>query len=182
MRFAALHRIRADRCEFDWRARTGPLGLIHIRDALVGDEGMLTAKALGVFTLARAGGTDDAARGELMRYLAELPWTPDALLSNPELRWDILTPERFVVSAGHAPRAASVELSLNEGGLIERIFAPDRPRAAGGGFVATPWAGRFADYREFEGALIPARGEVGWVVDRKMEIAWEGRVDRWRRL
>ena len=40
--------MEARSCAFDWHARFAPLGLIHVRDALVGGVGMLDVKALGV--------------------------------------------------------------------------------------------------------------------------------------
>ena len=43
--------------------------------------------ALGFIPLVRAQHTTALQRGELMRYLAELAWAPDAILHNPHLRW-----------------------------------------------------------------------------------------------
>ena len=48
MTFTARQSMEARGCAFDWQARFAPLGLIHVRDALVGGVGMLDVKALGV--------------------------------------------------------------------------------------------------------------------------------------
>ena len=47
MHFSAVQRILLQRPEFEWTARTGPLGLISVTDALKGGEPPLAVKALG---------------------------------------------------------------------------------------------------------------------------------------
>jgi hypothetical protein len=88
MAFTASQILSTQNCEFDWRARAGPLGLISGRDALLKGEGRFDIMALGVIPLARAAHTAALVRGELIRYLAEIAWAPQAILHNPALRWD----------------------------------------------------------------------------------------------
>jgi hypothetical protein len=82
MAFAATQAISTDACEFDWLARLGPLGMVSARDALEHGEGRLDIMAFGVIPIARTERTPALVRGELMRYLAELAWAPDAILSS----------------------------------------------------------------------------------------------------
>jgi hypothetical protein len=179
MWFRAKQSISTVECQFDWRARIGPGGLVRVRDALIEGEGRLDAKLLGIVPLAHAGGTPEAKRGELMRYLAELPWAPDAILHNPGLRWREEAVDRLVVSIDAGEGAASVTLGLDGDGRIASTYAPDRPRAVGHAFVPTPWQGRFFDYRLHEGRWLPFRGEVGWLLHGANVVCWEGLITNW---
>lgn len=73
MSFTATQTISTSECAFDWRARFGPFGMISVRDALKGGQGRLDVTALGVIPVARTERSSALMRGELMRYLAELP-------------------------------------------------------------------------------------------------------------
>lgn len=180
MGFRARQTIWTDECAFDWRAWTGPGGLVSVRDALLGGKGRLRVKALGFLPIARAEGSPEVTRGELMRYLAELPWAPQAILRNRNLRWRREGPDRLVVGAGEAECSADIVLALDEHGRIASTFAPDRPRAVGREFVPTPWHGRFLDYGRHDGLWLPSRAEVAWVIDGVETPCFEGRVEEWR--
>jgi hypothetical protein len=52
-----------------------------VTDAFANERGDLQVKVLGLFPIARIHGGDQIAKGEAMRYLAELPWAPDALVT-----------------------------------------------------------------------------------------------------
>ena len=114
-----------------------------------------------------------------MRYLAELPWAPDAILLNTELRWREVGPDELAVSAGVGESAAEVTLNLDSEGRIAGAFAPDRPRSATAPFLPTPWRGRFSDYRRHNGMWLPFAGEVGWEIDGVEETYWQGRIEHW---
>ncbi len=147
MSFTATQTISTCECAFDWRARFGPFGMISVRDALKGGQGRLDVMALGVIPIARAEHSSALMRGELMRYLAELAWAPDAILFNTTLRWRDDGPDRLAVSAGVGETAAEVTLSLDSDGRIAGAFAPDRPRSTTAPILPTPRRGRFCDYR-----------------------------------
>ena len=161
--FTAKQTISLHNCEFDWRARTGPFGIISARDALTEGEGRFDVMALGLIPISRAEHSSPLMRGELMRYLAELPWAPDAILLNSALRWREDGPDRLAVSAGSGATAAEVTLSLDGEGRIAGAFAPDRPRSATAPISPTPWRGRFSDYRHHEHNVAPLRrrGRLG---------------------
>jgi hypothetical protein len=182
MAFRAKQTISTLRCTFDWRARAGPAGLITARDALTEEGGRFDVRALGIIPLVRADRTPALQRGQLMRYLAELPWAPDAILLNAELRWREDGPDKLAVSAGSGETAAEVVLSLDSQGRIAGAFAPDRPRSAKAPFLPTPWRGRFTDYRRHNDMWIPFAGEVGWQIDGKEDLYWQGRIEHWETL
>lgn len=179
MAFTASQTISTRTCAFDWRARMGPLGLISVRDALSDSEGRLDVTALGFVPIARTPRTPALVRGELMRYLAELAWAPDAILQNPELRWREEGPDTIVVGAGAGETLSEVLLSLDSDGRIVGGFAPNRPRSATPPILPTPWRGRFFDYRQHNGRWIPFGGEVAWEIEGKEIVYWQGRLAHW---
>lgn len=179
MSFHATQTISTRDCAFEWRARAGPLGMVSARDALVDGEGRFDVMALGIIPISRAEHSAALVRGELMRYLAELPWAPDAILLNAGLRWREDGPDTLAVSAGSGETAAEVMLSLDSEGRIAGAFAPDRPRSATAPILPTPWRGHFSDYRRHGPMWLPFAGEVAWEIDGKETVYWQGRIERW---
>jgi hypothetical protein len=179
MSFTARQTIATLDCAFEWRARAGPFGMVRVCDALKDGEGRLDVAALGIIPISRAEQTSALLRGELMRYLAELAWAPDAILLNTELRWREDGPDRLAVSAGSGATFAEVVLSLDSQGRIAGAFAPDRPRSVKAPFLPTPWRGRFSDYRRHNEMWLPFAGEVAWEIDGKEQIYWQGCIESW---
>jgi hypothetical protein len=179
MAFTATQTISTRACEFDWRAKTGPFGMISARDALEQGEGRFDITALSLIPIARAKHTPALVRGELMRYLAELAWAPAAILLNTTLRWRDDGPDTLAVSAGSGETASEVMLSLDSDGRIAGGFSPDRPRSATAPFLPTPWRGRFSDYRHHGSMWLPFAGEVAWEIGGKQMLYWQGRIEHW---
>lgn len=179
MSFTAAQTISTRACEFEWLARFGPFGLVSVCDALKNCEGRLDIMAFGVIAIARTERSSALMRGELMRYLAELAWAPHAILLNTALHWRVDGPGTLAVSAGAGETASEVMLSLDSDGWIAGAFAPDRPRSATEPILATPWRGRFSDFRQHDGYWIPFAGEVAWEIDGKEEVYWQGRIETW---
>jgi hypothetical protein len=142
-----------------------------------GRRGRLDVLALGILLISRAGHSSALMRGELMRYLAELAWAPDAILLNTELRWREDGPDKLTVSAGSCETTAEVALSLDSQGRIVGAFAPDRPRSAKAPYLPAPWRGRFSDYRRHKDMWLTFAGEVGWEIDGVEEIYWQDRME-----
>lgn len=180
MAFTASQSISTETCEFDWRAKAGPLGVISGRDALLNGEGRFDILAFGVIPLARAAHTPALVRGELMRYLAELAWAPHAILSNPLLRWRADEPDRLSVSAGEGETISEVFFELDGDGRIAGASAPDRPRSATPPTLPTPWRGRFGDYRLHDDVWLPFAGEVAWEIDGKDVPYWQCSIVQWK--
>lgn len=179
MQFRAAQSIAVATCDFEWRARFGPLGLLAVCDALEKGAGRLDVTALGFIPIARTAHTDALVRGELMRYLAEIPWAPDAICANPGLRWREDGPDRLIVAAGEGARSAEVALRLDKDGRVASAYAADRPRSATEPVLPTPWRGWFFDYRWHCGRWLPFAGEVAWEIDGREEIYWEGQLESW---
>ncbi len=67
---------------FVWNGRVAMLpGLAaHVHDSYIAGVGALHTAMFGLFTVAKVHGGGEIARGELMRYFAEMVWYPTALL------------------------------------------------------------------------------------------------------
>ncbi len=177
--FTAAQSISTRDCEFEWRARAGPFGMVSACDVLKDGAAQFDVLVFGLIPVASAEQTSALMRSELMRYLAELAWAPDAILLNTNLRWRVDGPDMLAVSAGTGGTAAEVVLTLDHEGRIGNAFAPDRPRSATSPNLPTPWHGRFSDYRQHDTLWIPFAGEVAWVIDGIEEIYWQGRIEHW---
>ncbi len=177
--FTARQTISTQACAFDWRARMAPFGAISVRDAFADGEGQLSVKVLGAIPLARAKSSNALRRAELMRYLAELAWAPDAIFHNRALRWRHISADTMAVSAGLGEEAAEVTFTLDGGGRIASGFAPDRPRSPSAPFLPTRWPWRFSNYRLHCDRWIPFAGEVGWEIEGKEVVYWQGKLTSW---
>lgn len=177
--FEARQTISTRRCDFDWVARSGPAGVVRVRDALTQAGGRLRVDLFGVIPIASPAPDPELTRGELIRYLAEIPWAPGAILSNPDLDWTAEADGRITVAAA-ADATAKVSFTLDQEGLIAEAFCADRPRAVEGGFRRAPWRGRFSDYVLRDAVWIPERGAVGWVSDGADVEVWQARIRDWR--
>jgi hypothetical protein len=118
-------------------------------------------------------------RGEMIRYLAELPLAPDAMLHNHELAWREIDAATIAVTAGSGDTACEVVLGLGPDQRIISAFCADRAASATPPFAPMPWRGTFADYRQQNGRWIPTAAQVGWVIDGKEDIYWKGRIGNW---
>ena len=83
-----------------------------------------------------------ANQGEVLRYLAELPPCPDAILANRSLDWTVLDAKTIKVATGAGTARGEVTFELDEDGLIARDSAPSRIYAEANGRTSErPWRG-----------------------------------------
>jgi hypothetical protein len=161
--FLAEQEMEADRVEFAWHAnfRIAPLVSLRVRDWYRAGAAGLDVRFLG-FPVVRANG-EDVARGEAMRYLAELVWVPQAFVSNRALEWREVDESRVEVATRVGAERVAVTLRFDEAGDIVAISA-ERPRRVDKQVVDTPWSGVFGNYRELDGVRLPSTGEVSWLL------------------
>ncbi|WP_137110442.1 DUF6544 family protein [Rhodobacter sp. SY28-1] len=177
--FRASQTLEVTRCAFSWRARFWPLGYLTVLDALVDGEGRMDVTAFGVFPLVRSRSSAALTKGELQRYLAELPYAPDAILHNPALEWREIDRNRLAVATGSGAQRAEVIFTLDPDGHIGSVWAEDRPRSATSPTLPTPWEGQFSDYRLCQGRSVPYSAEVAWMIDGKRNLYWRGSLTDW---
>lgn len=191
---------------WDARVRMAPGLRAHVHDAYASGEGRLHASLAGLWTVAREQGTPEMAEGELLRWLAEAVWYPTVLVAGgggggaegeggeggerDGVRWEAVDQRKaravVVIGGGrHASREdgedgpARVELvfRFGEDGLVEGVRAESRARAVNGGYERQAWEGRFWDYAERGGVLVPLMGEVAWVEEDGAQPYWRGRIE-----
>lgn len=177
-RFHARQTIDLGETAFEWRASFGPFGAISVIDAYAEGAGMLDVRLFGLISLAHMTGPA-FAKGEIMRYLAEIALAPDAIVLNHSLSWSVIDDRTLSVAAGRGAGYGSVRIDLDDEGRIGGIFAPDRPFADGKIVEERPWSGRFFDYRRHAGRWLPFGAEVGWTVDGQVVNYWRGTMTSW---
>lgn len=163
---------------FVWHARRGfgPLTLLRVVDSFVGGEGALEARLFGSLTVARANGVETTL-GEAFRYLAELPWAPDAILGNPHLQWRMAGEREAEVKLNTRVGTARVLFRFDAQGDIAEMEARERPASDPSGRpVRYDWRGRFGDYRQIGDRRLPGYGEVGYVYPEGYEVYFRCRT------
>jgi hypothetical protein len=163
---------------FDWDARIRMLpGLnVFVRDADRAGAGVLRAEAAGLVTVADVPTSPDLARGELLRWLAEAPWFPSALLPSQGVRWEAVAEDRATATIADRGVTATVEFRFGPDGLPVSVFAPDRPRTVGSSIVPTPWEGMWSAFGPRNGMRVPSAGEVAWLLPEGRLPYWRGRI------
>ncbi len=127
--FTARQTISVRSCAFAWNARFRPLGYMTVTDALENSLGRLDVTALGMIPVARSKPSAALTRVETIRYLAELPLAPDALLHNHDINWRLIDASTLAVSAGSSDTACEVVLGLDRSNASSAPSAPTARRA-----------------------------------------------------
>lgn len=173
----AEHTVSTIEPAFVWHARVRLVPLLDavVVDSYVDGAGRLEARLFGSVRVALAEGPE-TDRAELMRYLAELPWAPGAILYNRALVWRRLSSTEFEVSAESTAGPATVRVKLNEEGDITQVDADDRPMQSGKELVLMPWRGTFWNYDDVGGFRLPKTGEVRWLLPEGDFVYWRGEI------
>lgn len=178
--FVADQRVVARRPGFDWdaRIRMFPGATMHVHDAYVAGEGILAVSMWGSLPLAAARGTPEAARGELIRFLAESAWYPTALLPSQGVRWQAVDATSATATLRDGDTEVTLLFTFDSAGLIESARAEARGAKIGKTIVEMPWEGRWARYLTHGGMLVPTEGEAAWFTPQGRKAYWRGSVTR----
>ena len=150
---------------FLWDAQISMLpGIkVHVVDSYIAGKGLVRAAMLGLFTVADMGGGGEMARGEFMRFVAETPWYPTALLPSQGVQWAAVDG----TSANATIVDGSVTLTLlfhfNDAGLIDSVRAEARGGMVGKEMLMRPWECGLSNYQIRDGMCVPISGEAAWV-------------------
>lgn len=159
---------------WDAQIRVAPFLSIHVRDSYVRGVGGMHGEVAAVLPVVDERGTAELATATLQRYLAEAPWFPTALLPGAGVQWTAIDDSTARATLRDGSTSARVDVHFGESGEIVRVTA-DRYRDVEGTPALTPWEGRFDDYRRIDGMMVPARAEVGWMLDDGWFPYWRGR-------
>jgi hypothetical protein len=150
----------------------------HVEDSYIAGHGKLVAKVFGLFTVADSQGTGEIARGEFMRYFAESPWYPTALLPSQGVRWQAVDDACANATLVDGRINLTLLFRFNDAGLIASVRAASRGAGVGkdGVMVMLPWDCALSDYQPQGGMLIPMTGEAAWVRPEGRKVYFVGHV------
>lgn len=163
--FSSEQHVVTRRPGFLWNAtiQMFPAVPVRVHDAYVAGIGILRPSILGLFPIGEVQGTDEIARGELMRWLAESVWYPTALLPGQGVEWQPVDATSANATLTDGPIRLTMLFRFGEDGLVSGIHVDARGGVVGGKTVMMPWEGRFSDYRRQNGMMVPFFGEVAWI-------------------
>lgn len=162
---------------FVWEA-TATMALVvpfRVFDGYAGGKGRLNVRLAGAIPLVNAIGPD-SDKGEMMRFLSELAWNPDAILNASTLKWRQIDERTVEVSSETAGGLAAVRQLFDATGDIVGIDADDRPYLLNGKTVPMRWVGRFRDYTQFGPYRVPVHGEVAWALPEGEFVYFRGTI------
>jgi hypothetical protein len=174
--FTSKQRVITRRPGFDWDARIMmfPGVAAHVHDAYIAGEGLLRGALFGLIPVVNMADTPEIARGELLRFFAEMAWYPTALLPSQGVRWDAVDDTSARATLADGKLAVSLLFRFNADGLIDTVRAESRDRVVDGKTSSAPWQGRFWNYAERGGMRVPLDGEVAWLLPEGAMPYWRG--------
>jgi hypothetical protein len=163
--FTSLQRVVTRRPGFLWDAQVSMLPGLTVRvvDSYIARKGLLHAAVLGLYTVADVSGGGEIARGEFMRFFAEAPWYPTALLPSQGVLWDAVDDRSANATIVDGPLTLTLLFRFNDAGLIESFRAEARHAMNGKEMTMIPWEGNWSNYQTREGMTVPLTGEVAWM-------------------
>lgn len=163
--FTSRQRVVTRRPGFLWDAKIAMLPGVNVRvvDSYIAGNGLLRAAVQGLVTMADMRGDGDIARGEFMRWFAEMLWYPTALLPSQGVRWEAVDDHSANATMEDGPRRLTLLFRFNEAGLIGSFRAEARGGMVGNKMVMAPWEGIWSNYQTRDGMQVPFTGEVAWM-------------------
>ena len=163
--FTSRQRVVTRRPGFLWDAKIEMLPGVHVRvvDSYIVGQGLLHAAVQGLFTMADVQGEGEIARGEFMRWCAEVAWYPTALLPSQGVRWTAVDEHSAHATFTEGPITLTLLFRFNEAGLIGSFRAEARGGMVGKQMVMAPWEGIWSNYQLRDGVQVPLTGEVAWM-------------------
>ena len=161
---------------FVWDATidVAPLLPARVVDAYAHGEGYLRGKLLSTITVVDVGPDPEMNESELVRYLAETPWFPTALLPAAGVEWEPIDERSARATLEHDGNEASVVFHFDDENLIERVTT-GRYRQEDDAMA--PWEGRFWAYEQHNGMRIPTEAEVAWDLPAGEVSYWRARIE-----
>jgi len=134
----------------------GKVSLVSATDVYFEGKGNLKVKLLSIIKLVDARG-EEIDQGELLRWLAETPWFPTALLPSEKLKWEPIDNNSAKIIFTDKNLTVDGIFYFNEQGQITE-FKTKRYKDKS----LENWTGYYRDYKKVEGMQIPFFAEVVW--------------------
>jgi hypothetical protein len=176
LRFAATQWLAVDRVAFSWRARfpiVGPVAL-SIVDEYDAGVGELAVRLFGLPL--RRDRSRETIAGEALRYLAELPFVPPALVCNAELEWRTLDGRSVEVATAAVGDHLAATLEFDDEGNVCRASSPMRMLKRDGQWQRTPWGGEFRKYAHLGDLYLPTQAEAYWHLEGGRYTYWRAEI------
>jgi hypothetical protein len=177
--FTATQHVTTRPPGFVWDATIDLFPWIPVRvvDAYREGEGLLCAKLGGILTVAHPEPGPDLDEGELMRYLAEAPLYPTALLPGMGVAWTPIDDQSARATLTHRGTTASLVFHVNDRDEVERVTGKRPFLKNDGTSERRPWKGTWHNYEEHHGLCVPTDGEVAWIHPHGEVSYWRGHID-----
>jgi len=134
----------------------GKLPFFSARDMYYDGFGYMKVKLLSAVKIIDAGGKE-VDQSALVRWLAEAPWFPTALLPSEKLKWEPIDHDSARVVFTDKDLAVDGVFYFNEQGQITKFSAKRYMNKD-----MEKWSGIYREYKEIEGMQIPHYAEVTW--------------------
>ena len=163
--FTSKQRVVTHRAGFMWDAQISMLPGMKVRvvDCYIAGKGLVQAAMLGLFTVADVGGGGEMARGEFMRFFAETPWYPTALLPSQGVQWAAVDGTSANATIVDGSLTLTLLFHFNDAGLIDSVRAEARGGMVGKKMLIRPWECGLSNYQVRDGMTVPISGEAAWV-------------------
>ena len=163
--FTSRQRVVTRRPGFLWDAKISMLPGVTVRvvDSYIVGNGLLHATVQGLFTVADMRGDGEIARGEFMRWFAEVAWYPTALLPSQGVRWEAVDDHSANATMVDGPLSLTLLFRFNDAGLMGSFRAEARGGMVANEMVMAPWEGIWSNYQTRDGVQVPFTGEVAWM-------------------
>jgi hypothetical protein len=163
--FTSRQHVATRRPGFLWDASIAMAPGVKVRvvDSYIEGHGLLHAAIQGLLTMAELRGEGEIARGEFMRWFAEVAWYPTALLPSQGVRWEAVDEHSANATVMDGPLTLTLLFRFNDAGPIGSFRAEARGGMVGDKMVMAPWEGTWSNYRTRDGVQVPFTGDVAWM-------------------
>lgn len=177
--FTATQHVTVRPPGFVWDAtiRMMPGLSVRVLDAYADGQGKLWARLGGVVPVADPTPGPALDEGELLRYLAEAPLYPTALLPGMGVTWTPINAQSARATLTHGRTTASLVFHVNDRNEVERVTGKRPFLADDGTYVDRPWKGTWRNYEQRDGLRAPTEGEVAWIQPKGKVSYWRGHID-----
>ncbi|MFZ5648998.1 MAG: DUF6544 family protein [Bacillota bacterium] len=160
---------------FVWHAKAKPAPVlwIEVRDMYCHGKGSMFVKLFSAITLANSTGRE-MDEASLLRYLAEAPWFPTALLPlNGNIRWEPVDKDRARVAIKDGDLSVWAVVHFNEPGEIIRM---ESIRYNSNEKKKIKYTTYYSDYQKVSGVKIPMEGIAEWNFEDRDFPYFKGRI------
>lgn len=177
--FTATQHVTTRPPGFVWDASIEMLPGLSVRvlDAYANGHGALWAHLGGVVPVADPTPGPALDEGELLRYLAETPLYPTALLPSMGVTWTPVNDRSARATLHCRGTTASLLFHFNDRNEIERVTGKRPFHTDHGTYEERPWKGYWRTYERRNGMLVPTEGEVAWIHPEGEVAYWRGHIE-----